>query len=85
LARCAINLQKSLQTAGRRWAVRAVFARVDTCAADSQPRPRTCIRLRDESEADARQKKASSWVVPEPHRQGIEFDYCCCHAVFALL
>jgi carbamoyl-phosphate synthase large subunit len=39
----------------------------------------------DENERrDSGRRKSSFSGRTEPHRQGIEFDYCCVHAAFAL-
>jgi len=44
------------------------------------------LELRGESESDVSSKKKVVILGGGPNRigQGIEFDYCCCHAVFAL-
>ena len=75
--------------------VRPVFKRIDTCAGefrathalhvldlrDRRARPAADVRGR----ADRTRKKAII-LGGGPNRigQGIEFDYCCCHAAFAL-
>jgi len=67
--------------------VRAVFARVDTCAAEFPAKtPYLYSTYETESEADVSDKKKVIILGGGPNRigQGIEFDYCCCHAVFAL-
>ena len=64
-----------------------VFARVDTCAAEFPAKtPYLYSTYETESEADVSDKKKVIILGGGPNRigQGIEFDYCCCHAVFAL-
>ncbi|HEY4158315.1 MAG TPA: carbamoyl-phosphate synthase large subunit [Polyangiaceae bacterium] len=65
----------------------AVYGRVDTCAAEFVAEtPYLYSTYETESEADVSQKKKVIILGGGPNRigQGIEFDYCCCHAVFAL-
>ncbi|HEY8466813.1 MAG TPA: carbamoyl-phosphate synthase large subunit, partial [Solirubrobacterales bacterium] len=67
--------------------VHAVYARVDTCAAEFPAKtPYLYSCYESESEADVSGKKKVIILGGGPNRigQGIEFDYCCCHAVFAL-
>ena len=63
------------------------FSRVDTCAAEFVAHtPYLYSTYETESEADVSGKKKVIILGGGPNRigQGIEFDYCCCHAVFAL-
>jgi carbamoyl-phosphate synthase large subunit len=67
--------------------LRAVYARVDTCAAEFPAKtPYLYSSYETESEAEVTAKKKVIILGGGPNRigQGIEFDYCCCHAVFAL-
>src|SRR5579885_2187590 len=67
--------------------VAAVFNRVDTCAAEFESfTPYLYSSYESECEADASSKKKVMILGSGPNRigQGIEFDYCCCHASFAL-
>ncbi len=67
--------------------VRPVFKRVDTCAAEFQSfTPYLYSSYEDEDEADPTDRKKIVILGSGPNRigQGIEFDYCCCHAAFAL-
>ncbi len=67
--------------------VRAVFSRVDTCAAEFPARtPYLYSTYETESESEITERKKVIILGGGPNRigQGIEFDYCCCHAVFAL-
>ena len=67
--------------------VRAVFNRVDTCAAEFEsftPYLYSCYEFSDEAEPTSRRKVMILGSGPNRIGQGIEFDYCCCHASFAL-
>jgi len=67
--------------------VQAVFGRVDTCAAEFLARtPYLYSTYETQSESEVTSKKKVIILGGGPNRigQGIEFDYCCCHAVFAL-
>jgi carbamoyl-phosphate synthase large subunit len=64
-----------------------VFKRVDTCAAEFEsftPYMYSTYEDEDESEPTDRPKIAILGSGPNRIGQGIEFDYCCCHASFAL-
>jgi carbamoyl-phosphate synthase large subunit len=67
--------------------VSPVFKRVDTCAAEFEsftPYMYSTYEDEDESEPTDRPKIAILGSGPNRIGQGIEFDYCCCHASFAL-
>ena len=67
--------------------VTAVFNRVDTCAAEFESfTPYLYSSYEDECEAGPSGRKKVMILGAGPNRigQGIEFDYCCCHASFAL-
>jgi carbamoyl-phosphate synthase large subunit len=64
-----------------------VFKRVDTCAAEFESfTPYLYSTYEDEDEADVTDRPKIAILGSGPNRigQGIEFDYCCCHASFAL-
>src|SRR5271155_1954169 len=64
-----------------------VFKRVDTCAAEFEsftPYLYSTYEQEDESDAVDRPKVVILGSGPSRIGQGIEFDYCCCHASFAL-
>jgi carbamoyl-phosphate synthase large subunit len=64
-----------------------VFKRVDTCAAEFEsftPYMYSTYEDEDGSEPTDRPKIAILGSGPNRIGQGIEFDYCCCHASFAL-
>ena len=67
--------------------VRAVFSRVDTCAAEFEsftPYLYSCYESADEAAPGTGRKVMILGSGPNRIGQGIEFDYCCCHASFAL-
>jgi len=73
--------------------IRPVFKRIDTCAAEfSSPTAYMYStyeapfagRPADEAQPSARRKVVILGGGPNRIGQGIEFDYCCCHAAFAL-
>ena len=76
-----------------RLGVRPVFKRIDTCAAEFEaPTPYLYSTYEapsfGEPEDEAQPSNARKIVIlgggPNRIGQGIEFDYCCCHACFAL-
>lgn len=67
--------------------VRPVYKRVDTCAAEFVAyTPYMYSTYEDECEAEPTNRKKIMILGGGPNRigQGIEFDYCCVHGVFAL-
>ena len=63
------------------------YGRVDTCAAEfpaKTPYLYSSYETESESEVSTRRKVIILGGGPNRIGQGIEFDYCCCHAVFAL-
>ncbi len=69
------------------WNLKPVFKRVDTCAAEFESfTPYLYSTYEEEDEADATARRKILILGSGPNRigQGIEFDYCCCHASFAL-
>ncbi|ATX81809.1 carbamoyl-phosphate synthase large subunit [Mariprofundus ferrinatatus] len=78
-----LTVRKARQAAG----VNPVFKRVDTCAAEFEAHtPYLYSTYEDECEARPSSKKKIMVLGGGPNRigQGIEFDYCCVHAAFAL-
>jgi carbamoyl-phosphate synthase large subunit len=70
-----------------RTGVRPVFQRVDTCGAEFESfTPYLYSTYEDDDEANTTDGKKIIILGSGPNRigQGIEFDYCCCHAAFAL-
>jgi len=77
----------SVRTRRKELGVRAVFSRVDTCAAEFESfTPYLYSNYETSCEADPAAGKKVMILGSGPNRigQGIEFDYCCCHASFAL-
>ena len=73
--------------------VKAVFKRIDTCAAEFEAQTPYMYStyespLMGEAECEARPSDRKKVVIlgggPNRIGQGIEFDYCCCHACYAL-
>ena len=67
--------------------ITAVFNRVDTCAAEFESfTPYLYSSYESENESAPSDRKKVMILGSGPNRigQGIEFDYCCCHASFAL-
>ena len=67
--------------------IKPVYKRIDTCAAEFESfTPYLYGTYEKECEADPtpRQKVVILGSGPNRIGQGIEFDYCCCHAAFAL-
>jgi len=67
--------------------IRPVFKRVDTCAAEFESfTPYLYSTYEEEDESDVQPGRKVMILGSGPNRigQGIEFDYCCCHASFAL-
>ncbi len=92
LAGCS---EEDVRQARRRHGIRPVYKRVDTCAAEFEARTPylystyesgTVADRAAESEARPTGKKKIVILGGGPNRigQGIEFDYCCVHAVMAL-
>ncbi|HEX3645038.1 MAG TPA: carbamoyl-phosphate synthase large subunit, partial [Vicinamibacterales bacterium] len=67
--------------------LKPVYKRVDTCAAEFEsftPYLYSTYEQRCEANPNARNKVVILGSGPNRIGQGIEFDYCCCHASFAL-
>jgi len=93
LARLTGTTAEDLSQRRRKLGVRPIFKRIDTCAAEfSSPTAymystyETPFAGRAADEAAPSDKKKVIILGGGPNRigQGIEFDYCCCHACFAL-
>ena len=77
----------AVRTRRKELGVTAVFSRVDTCAAEFESfTPYLYSSYESACEADPTDRKKVMILGSGPNRigQGIEFDYCCCHASFAL-
>jgi len=82
-----------VRRARTRLGVRAVFKRIDTCAAEFEAQTPYMYSTYEapvmgEVECEARPSDRKKVVIlgggPNRIGQGIEFDYCCCHACYAL-
>ena len=76
-----------VRRARKRFKIAPVFKMVDTCAAEFEAKtPYYYSTYESENEAvpDAARKVVVLGAGPIRIGQGIEFDYCCCHASFAL-
>jgi len=79
--------QEKVRHLRKKHGVKPVYKRVDTCAAEFESyTPYLYSTYEDEDEATPTSKKKVIILGSGPNRigQGIEFDYCCCHAAFAL-
>ncbi|MFD3190122.1 carbamoyl-phosphate synthase large subunit [Sedimentitalea sp. HM32M-2] len=87
--RAETDIRRTRHAAG----VTAVFKRIDTCAAEFEAQTPYMYStyeapMMDEVECEARPSDRKKVVIlgggPNRIGQGIEFDYCCCHACYAL-
>lgn len=79
--------QFAVRSARKAFGVTPTFKRVDTCAAEfaaETPYLYSCYDDECEAAPDAAQKVLILGGGPNRIGQGIEFDYCCCHASFSL-
>ncbi len=77
----------SVRARRRELGVTPVFKRVDTCAAEFEsftPYMYSTYEQEDEADTTTRPKIVILGSGPSRIGQGIEFDYCCCHAALAL-
>ncbi|MBC8165073.1 MAG: carbamoyl-phosphate synthase large subunit [Bryobacteraceae bacterium] len=87
LARATSSDSLSVRQYRKDAGVSAVFNRVDTCAAEFEsftPYMYSSYESEDESEPSGKPSVMILGSGPNRIGQGIEFDYCCCHASFAL-
>jgi carbamoyl-phosphate synthase large subunit len=79
--------QAEVRKLRKKLGIKPVYKLVDTCAAEFKAyTPYFYSTYEDEDEANPSRKKKVMILGGGPNRigQGIEFDYCCVHAVFAL-
>ncbi|MEK7788649.1 MAG: carbamoyl phosphate synthase large subunit, partial [Planctomycetota bacterium] len=79
--------EKTIRKYRQKEAIRPVFKHVDTCGAEFKAfTPYLYSTYETSCEAEPTQKKKIIILGSGPNRigQGIEFDYCCVHGVFAL-
>ncbi|MEF3046834.1 carbamoyl-phosphate synthase large subunit [Pseudotabrizicola sp. L79] len=93
LAKLTGRDEDNVRRARRNLGVTAVFKRIDTCAAEFEAQTPYMYSTYEapamgDVECEARPSNAKKVVIlgggPNRIGQGIEFDYCCCHACFAL-
>ncbi|QIE47063.1 carbamoyl-phosphate synthase large subunit [Pseudohalocynthiibacter aestuariivivens] len=93
LARLTDQTEADVRAARRGAGVHAVFKRIDTCAAEFEAQTPYMYStyeapMMGEVECEARPTDRKKVVIlgggPNRIGQGIEFDYCCCHACYAL-
>ena len=93
LAKLTGRDEGQVRRARERLGVTAVFKRIDTCAAEFEAQTPYMystyeVPAMGDVECEARPSGAKKVVIlgggPNRIGQGIEFDYCCCHACFAL-
>ncbi len=92
-AMAGATTEKEVRKLRHKLGVRPVFKRIDTCAAEFEAKTpymyssyEAPIFGEPECEAQPSDRKKVVILGGGPNRigQGIEFDYCCCHACFAL-
>jgi carbamoyl-phosphate synthase large subunit len=93
LAKLTGREESQVRRARKRLGVQAVFKRIDTCAAEFEAQTPYMYSTYEapamgDVECESRPSDAKKVVIlgggPNRIGQGIEFDYCCCHACFAL-
>jgi carbamoyl-phosphate synthase large subunit len=87
LALAAGVKEQEVRALRRSQQLEAVYKRVDTCAAEFEsftPYLYSSYEPSCESNPNSRDKVVILGSGPNRIGQGIEFDYCCCHAAFAL-
>ncbi|MGQ0507901.1 MAG: carbamoyl-phosphate synthase large subunit [Myxococcaceae bacterium] len=87
LARILNTTEAAVRDHRRSRKIRPVYKRVDTCAAEFEahtPYLYSTYEKEDEEPASTRKKVMILGSGPIRIGQGIEFDYCCVHAAFAL-
>ncbi|WP_084395891.1 carbamoyl-phosphate synthase large subunit [Henriciella aquimarina] len=87
--------EKSIRVSRHKLGVRPVYKRIDTCAAEFEAKTPYLYSTYEhppfgqesaDDEANISDRKKAIILGGGPNRigQGIEFDYCCCHAAFAM-
>jgi len=85
--------EDNIRRARHNLGVKAVFKRIDTCAAEFEAQTPYMYStyeapMMGDTECEARPSDRKKVVIlgggPNRIGQGIEFDYCCCHACYAL-
>ncbi len=88
LAKITGTSQLFIRKKREQWGIKAAFKMVDTCAAEFEAKTPYFYSTYEKSENESVPTEKKSVIVmgsgPNRIGQGIEFDYCCCHAAFAL-
>ncbi len=87
IAELTSKSEKEIRAKRRRFKIKPVFKRVDTCAAEFETSTAYMYSTyQDECESNPTKKKKIMVLGGGPNRigQGIEFDYCCVHAAQVL-
>ena len=93
LAKLSARDEDQVRRARHNLGITAVFKRIDTCAAEFEAQTPYMYstyeepmmgEVEDEARPSDRKKVVILGGGPNRIGQGIEFDYCCCHACFAL-
>ncbi len=87
LARILGTSEEQVATRRREADIEVVYKRVDTCAAEFESfTPYLYSTYEEEDEAGDLEEERVIILGNGPNRigQGLEFDYCCCHAAFAV-
>jgi len=87
LAHLWATTEDAVRAARKTAGVEAVYKTIDTCAAEFEAKtPYMYSTYEDENESLPTDRRKVIILGGGPNRigQGIEFDYCCCHASFAL-
>ena len=93
LAKLTGREEDQIRRARRNLGVHSVFKRIDTCGAEFEAQTPYMYstyetpamgEVEDEARPSSRKKVVILGGGPNRIGQGIEFDYCCCHACFAL-
>jgi carbamoyl-phosphate synthase large subunit len=87
LAQLTQSTEAKVREARRALGVRPVYKRVDTCAAEFATPTAYMYSTYETGNCESRPTDAKKAIIlgggPNRIGQGIEFDYCCCHAAFA--
>lgn len=87
LAQLTKSTEASVRAARRALGVRPVYKRVDTCAAEFATPTAYMYSTYETGTCESHPTAAKKAIIlgggPNRIGQGIEFDYCCCHAAFA--
>ncbi len=81
------STERKVRSLRKKHNIEAVYKLVDTCGGEfkaSKPYYYSTYETRNESEPSQNKKVLILGGGPNRIGQGIEFDYCCCHASFAL-